>query len=146
MSFSIQSFDKEVNEILRDVSEDDPPVYLDHRSVTYQTLETRNPDGLDDVIESAETLLKKAPDYVDNSRKIEPTMDWSVTEKDIAEGNITNISFTKIPVNSESFTKLNDIRDKRVESKETSPAIIKIEVRIYFDFYDIFLFFRYIYI
>lgn len=121
------------------MSEDDPPVYLDHRSVTYQTLETRNPDGLDDVIESAETLLKKAPDYVDNSRKIEPTMDWSVTKEDIAEGNITNISFTKIPVNSESFAKLNDIRDKRVENKETSPAIIKIEVRICFDFYDIFL-------
>ncbi|KAL2725112.1 uncharacterized protein V1478_007785 [Vespula squamosa] len=117
-------FDKEVNEILRDVNEEVPSVFLD-QSVTYQTLETRKPDRLDDVNESATTLLNKTPEHIDNSRNIESKMDWSVPEN-IADENITNTAFTKIPVSSESFSKLNDIRDKHVENKE-APAILKIE-------------------
>ncbi|KAL2747195.1 uncharacterized protein V1477_005565 [Vespula maculifrons] len=117
-------FNKEVNEILRDVKEEVPSVFLD-QSVTYQTLETRKPDRLDDAIESATTLLNKTSEYIDNSRNIESKMDWSVSE-DIAKENTTNIAFTKIPVPSESFTKLDEIRDKHIENKE-APAILKIE-------------------
>ncbi|XP_035717783.1 uncharacterized protein LOC118439769 isoform X1 [Vespa mandarinia] len=118
------NFDKEVNEILQDVSEEVPSVFLD-QSVTHQTLETKKPDRLDDVIESAASLLNKPPEYIDNSRNIETRMDWSVTE-DTTEENATNMAFTKIPVSSESFTKLNDIRDEHIENNEAS-AILKIE-------------------
>lgn len=109
------------------MKEEVPSVFLD-QSVTYQTLETRKPDRSDDAIESATTLLNKTSEYIDNSRNIESKMDWSVSE-DIAKENTTNIAFTKIPVPSESFTKLDEIRDKHIENKE-APAILKIEVRI----------------